>query len=182
MDISGLEIQSNHVNECNICYETPCVETDLIQLICCNNSKNICINCIECLTTPICPYCRKEIDKKCLKYLNKQHYVAQSEPINITINQYFYSWEDFLREEHIINPYHYDDSRRLRRHIRNLRYEYRQRVNERTNQETRQQQRRHIYHTNNRRRLNEYSNQMRDLYNNNQLSLQDSDYMFHMDD
>ena len=36
------------------------------------------------------------------------------------------SWIDFLDQEHVINPYLYEDSRRLRRQMRRLRYEYMQ--------------------------------------------------------
>ena len=93
-------------------------------LKCCNNTKNICIKCINCLTNPVCPYCRKQIDDNCIPYLKQDNniFMFNSEPINYYLNDY--SWYDFLNEENIINPNLYDNSRRLRRHIRKLRFEF----------------------------------------------------------
>ena len=48
--------------------------------------------------------------------------LSVSEPIPII------SWEHFIQEENSINPYLYEDSRRLRRQMRRLRHEYLQRV------------------------------------------------------
>ena len=111
--------------ECNICYETPCERSESILLECCNRSKRICISCINCLTTPICPYCRSKLPSNCLLYMNETNNISTSEPTQTT-----FTWEQFLEEENIINPYLYDDSRRLRRQIRRLRYEYQQRISE----------------------------------------------------
>ena len=111
-------------NNCDICYEDSDDLDYLIKLKCCNNTKNICIKCINCLTNPVCPYCRKEIDNKCIPYLSQDNniFIFNSEPINYYLNDY--SWYDFLNEENIINPNLYDNSRRLRRQIRKLRHEY----------------------------------------------------------
>lgn len=111
-------------NTCDICYEESDDLDYLINLKCCNNTKNICIKCINCLTNPVCPYCRKKIDDKCIPYLSQDNniFIINSEPINYYLNDY--SWYDFLNEENIINPNLYDNSRRLRRHIRRLRHEY----------------------------------------------------------
>ena len=57
--------------------------------------------------------------------MNETNNISTSEPTQTT-----FTWEQFLEEENIINPYLYDDSRRLRRQIRRLRYEYQQRISE----------------------------------------------------
>ena len=105
---------------CDICYEDSDDLDYLVNLKCCNNTKNICIKCINCLTNPVCPYCRKKIDDKCIPYLSQDNniFIFNSEPINYYLNHY--SWYDFLNEENIINPNLYDNSRRLRRQIRRL--------------------------------------------------------------
>lgn len=117
-------IPPNKIQQCDICYEDANDSVTLINLKCCNNTKNICIKCINCLTNPVCPYCRKNIDNSCIPYLNPDNniFMFNSEPINYYLNDY--SWYDFLNEENIINPNLYDNSRRLRRQIRKLRHEY----------------------------------------------------------
>ena len=114
--MNSLEESTDKIFECNICYETPYDISNSIQLICCNNSKQICISCINCLTTPVCPYCRKKLPDKCIPYMSENNNISRSEPIPI------FTWEHFLQEENIINPYLYDNSRRLRRQIRRLRH------------------------------------------------------------
>mgnify|MGYP007071512688 CR=1 FL=1 len=114
------------------------------------------------MKTPICPYCRNPLQENCVPYLSEANNISRSDPQNYTI----YSWEDFLEDENIINPYLYDDSRRLRRQIRRLRYEYNQRrsaylQNERTRYQTRPS-----HHTR-RTRLQDYSREMARLYNEN---------------
>ena len=111
MDRNDLVMSNNETLECNICYLDADSSSEIITLKCCNNSKKICIKCIYCLTTPICPYCRKDLDDKCIPYLNEDNKFSSSEPIP---NTNLFSWNDFLQEEYIINPYLYEDSRRLR--------------------------------------------------------------------
>ena len=190
MDNISLEQGSNAKNECNICYDIGIDESNIIKLSCCKNSKQICVKCINCLTTPLCPYCRKKLDKKCLAYLQIDKNISRSEPINSSYNiemyQNPYSFEEFLSEEQIINPYLYENSRRLRRQIRQLRHEYNQRriethgLNRNINRihssrQNRNQQRRNVrHHLNNEARL------MRHLYNESQVSL-DDELMFHIE-
>ena len=85
-----------------------------------------------------------------------------------------------------LNPYLYENSRRLRRQIRQLRHEYNQRriethgLNRNINRihssrQNRNQQRRNVrHHLNNEARL------MRHLYNESQVSL-DDELMFHIE-
>jgi hypothetical protein len=151
---------SNQENECNICYETGFSDTDIVVLNCCNGSKSMCVHCIHCLTTPICPYCRNPLQENCVPYLSEANNISRSDPQNYTI----YSWEDFLEDENIINPYIYEDSRRLRRQIRRLRYEYQQRVS-RTNVRQNNSQQRRSTNRERRANLNHYSRQARQFYN-----------------
>lgn len=118
---------SSEILSCDICYDDAFTETDdtLIILKCCNNSKKICIKCINCLKTPICPYCRKSLDSSCDPFLNKQTLLASSAPTTNN-NASFLSWDNFLSQENVIDPSLYDDSRRMRRMMRRLRYQYRQ--------------------------------------------------------
>lgn len=110
---------------CDICYDDECDSISLIRLKCCNYSKKICIKCINCLTTPICPYCRQALDASCIPYCNQDTIVSISEPLHYTDESYL-SWGNFLSQESIIDPSLYDDSRRMRRMMRRLRYQYRQ--------------------------------------------------------
>ena len=45
--------------DCGICYFTFPIQ-DFFQLECCKNN-NVCRQCIELLTNPLCPYCRAHI-------------------------------------------------------------------------------------------------------------------------
>lgn len=167
METSCLEKSHSENNDCNICYETPCDLSYIVKLECCNNTKQICMNCLNCLTTPICPYCRKELNEKYLPYLSSSFSnsaISRSENI-VNTNYSSYSWERFLYEENIINPYLFDDSRRLRRQIRRLRYEYQQRQSQYRNQAymPSRRQRRQTY--NDRRELNNYTRNMTQLAN-----------------
>mgnify|MGYP001171638421 CR=1 FL=1 len=150
-----LETNDIETNECNICYQTPSDRDECITLDCCNGSKKICVYCIHCLTTPICPYCRTNLPSTCVVYMKETNNISRSEPI---INQTI-SWSEFLEEENIINPYLYDDSRRLRRQIRRLRHEYSQRRSRPNRQERRRQ------HTNVRQDLHLYSRDAMQNYN-----------------
>ena len=87
--------------------------------------------------------------------------ISTSEPLNST-----FTWEHFLEEENIINPYIYEDSRRLRRQIRRLRYEYQQRRSERDNHEVRLTRReRRNFRIQQRQQLDLYARNMTNLYN-----------------
>lgn len=193
MDSISLEQGSNAKNECNICYDNGIDESHIIQLSCCNNSKQMCIKCINCLTTPLCPYCRKKLDKKCLDYLQIDNNISRSEPINSSYNiemyQNPYSFEEFLSEEHILNPYLYENSRRLRRQMRRLRHEFSQRrttsennitnnTNLNRNQSSRQN--RNQGRRNRRHHLLNESRMMTHLYNQHETSLED-ELMFHIE-
>ena len=189
MDENTLDISNTELMECNICYEKPDNYNSLINLVCCNNSKNICIKCIECLTTPICPYCRKPLHHECMKYMNENlSRVTQSAPVYYSETTLSYSWSDFLEDEYIINPYSYDDSRRLRRQIRRLRYEYNQRRNEIRgiripNSNPRRNNRRNNRHRNNRHQLNNYTTNLTNLYNQNHENINnyEEEFLFQMD-
>ncbi len=190
MDKYSLEQDSSNSNECNICYDNSVASNQIINLSCCNNSKQICVKCINCLTTPLCPYCRKHLDDKCLPFLKEENNLSRSEPntnyYNINLYQGTYSFEEFLSEEHIINPYLYENSRRLRRQIRRLRHEYNQRRSEmyqtndiftrnQSSRYNRNQQRRNIRH-----HLNNEARIMTRLYNNTDISLE-NELMFHIE-
>lgn len=172
-----LDTSNNEYLDCNICFETLCDNSELIRLKCCNNSKTICIRCIHCLTTLICPYCRKPLEDDCvLSYMNDESLISRSEPIHIVST---YTWERFLEDEHIINPFLYDDSRRLRRHIRRLRYEYQQMTTYRninTNAHSRQFRRQS--RRRNRHGLNQFTRDMTQLYNDNR---EEEMFLFEMD-
>jgi hypothetical protein len=89
--------------------------------------------------------------------------ISTSEPLNST-----FTWEHFLEEENIINPYIYEDSRRLRRQIRRLRYEYQQRRSERDNHEVRLTRReRRNFRIQQRQQLHLYARNITNLYNRN---------------
>lgn len=109
---------------CDICYDNECDNNLFIFLKCCKNSKKICIRCVNCLKTPICPYCRKSLDSSCVPFMNEDAFMLSSAPT--TRASSFLSWENFLSQENIIDPSLYDDSRRMRRTMRRLRYQYRQ--------------------------------------------------------
>ena len=156
MTNKNFSIPHSEIKQCDICYDDANDSVVLIDLKCCNNTKNICIKCINCLINPICPYCRNNIDSSCIPYLNQDNniFIFNSEPINYYLNDY--SWYDFLNEENIINPNLYEDSRRLRRQIRKLRYEYNEK---KSNHRTRNR--------NNRRESNNIARNATNNYNEN---------------
>lgn len=132
-------------NCCDICYDNECENSSLITLKCCNDSKRICVKCVNCLKTPICPYCRKTLDSTCTPFMNEDVILSSSEPT--ASNSSFLSWENFLSQENIIDPSLYNDSRRMRRMMRRLRYQYRQinSINSVASQHL-PQHRRRVYH------------------------------------
>ena len=118
-------IKENEDDICDICYDNECEIQSLITLKCCNDSKKICIKCVNCLKTPICPYCRKPLDSSCVPFMNEEALISRSEPATNNNTSYL-TWDNFLSQENIIDPSLYDDSRRMRRMMRRLRYQYRQ--------------------------------------------------------
>ena len=163
MKDNTFSISEDDIKECNICYEIPCDISLSFVLDCCNHSKRICMSCINCLTTPICPYCRHKLPDKCIPYLNEEtNNLSVSEPIPII------SWEHFIQEENSINPYLYEDSRRLRRQMRRLRHEYLQRVSVTNRQngvaESTFRHNRRRQNNNQRQVLRSFSRQMTQLY------------------
>jgi len=101
--------------DCNICLEE---SINFVNLTCCLNSKQICQKCLDCLKYPVCPYCRTEINVNFFKNNPNIHSHSPS------YNELTQSWQEFLNEETSINPYDYDNSRRLRRQIRKMRQTY----------------------------------------------------------
>lgn len=124
MATENISNNSNDDAYCDICYDNEYGDSSLIILKCCNDSKKICIKCVNCLKTPICPYCRKSLDSSCVPFMNEDVFLSSSEPT--TSSASFLTWENFLSQENIIDPLLYDDSRRMRRMMRRLRYQYRQ--------------------------------------------------------
>lgn len=100
---------SENNTSCNICYEL----SETIVLQCCNSTKHICNNCLECLTKPICPWCRQDLPEKLIK-----EKMISSSCID-DYNNYLEIETDYL----LINPYdpEFYDSRILRRTMRNIR-------------------------------------------------------------
>jgi hypothetical protein len=161
---------------CDICYDNECDDSSLIILKCCNNSKKICIKCVNCLKTPICPYCRKPLDSSCVPFMNEDVLLSSSEPTTNTTS--FLSWENFLTQENIIDPSLYDDSRRMRRMMRRLRYQYRQinTINLVHNHGISREQRRN-YHRRQRENNRNIARQIMDLHNQSSYN----DDIFFMD-
>lgn len=91
--------------ECNICYFNYPID-DFFVLQCCKNN-NVCKQCINLLTTPLCPFCRTKISELSDKRM------AYSYPNTSHIPNLDY----------FINPYDdtYIDSRILRRQMKRLR-------------------------------------------------------------
>ena len=76
----------------------------------------MCDDCLNCLRSPLCPYCRDPLSKEMLS--NNIH--VQSAPVNTS------DWSNMLNDELLINPYdpEFQDSRILRRQIRRMRRRY----------------------------------------------------------
>ena len=101
--------------ECNICLEE---SINFVNLTCCLNSKQICQKCLDCLKYRICPYCIKEIDVN--HFINNPN-IHLGSPIFNGLDQ---SWKEFPNQENSINPYDYENSRRLIRQICKMRKVY----------------------------------------------------------
>ena len=125
---------------CNICYE----ENKLLSLDCCQNTKKICFQCLGCLKSPLCPWCRQELPDNIFPKSKKPSSCPDS-------------YSEWLNEETsylLINPYDPElrDSRILRRTMRNIRRNYHRQTNSNSNS----------VHENRQRRRNE-RRQLRDL-------------------
>ena len=103
----------NDTISCVVCYEN---NNPSYALDCCDSNKKICMECMNCLRTPLCPYCRNELPKT---ILSNNTYV-QSAPSPSS------DWTTILHEELLINPYdpEFQDSRILRRQMRRMRRRY----------------------------------------------------------
>ena len=101
-------------NICDICYIE---KEDLNNLKCCKNTKKICNECIECLKSPICPYCRQSLPSEL-----KSTFVTSSCPADFGMSNWLYNDSRYI----LIDPYdpEYEDSRILRRQIRRMRRNY----------------------------------------------------------
>ena len=102
----------NEPNSCVICYEN---NNPSNALSCCDNTKKMCDDCLNCLRSPLCPYCREPLSKEMLS----SNIHVQSAPTTTTTND----WTTMLHDELLINPYdpEFQDSRILRRQIRRMR-------------------------------------------------------------
>lgn len=100
-------------NMCNICYIE---KEDLNILECCKNTKKICNECLDCLTRPICPYCRQSLPTNLTKN------IEPSSCPNYTMSNWMSNESRYL----LIDPnsQEYSDSRILRRQIRRMRRNY----------------------------------------------------------
>ena len=111
--IDSLANHSDNLNICEICY----VDSNTIYLDCCHKSKKICFTCLNCLKVPICPWCRQTLP---VNLQTEKMQISQSCPE---------SYDDYLESEIqylLINPNdpEYQDSRVLRRALRNIRHNY----------------------------------------------------------
>lgn len=162
---STIDILANHndnLNICEICY----VDNNTIYLDCCHRSKKICYKCLDCLKVPICPWCCQTLP---INLQTEKMKVSQSWPE---------SFDDYLESEIqylLINPYdpEYQDSRVLRRALRNIRHNYHRHIpresripnNSRFNLSSRQQIR---------QRNHQQLNQITREYNNDIIDLDDT--------
>ena len=96
---------------CDICYDD-C--RDVITLDCCNKSKKVCKECLGCLQSLTCPYCRQPLPDNVTCNMN----VVRSQP-----NQESMNFHNFVQSEMLVDPFapEYRDSRILRRQVRRIR-------------------------------------------------------------
>ena len=137
---------------CDICYDD-C--RNVITLDCCNKSKKVCTNCLGCLQSLTCPYCRNPLPDNVTCNMN----VSRSQPN--TENNNFYS---FVQDEMLIDPFapEYRDSRILRRQVRRMRRRFlSEHTRNRPSARERRTQRRRERHA-----LRESLSEIVNLYNN----------------
>ena len=148
---------------CNICYEN---NDNIIVLECCNKTKQICIDCISCLTKYICPYCRKDLPEEVCSIIFKnntnKYNISTSAPDRLNNND----WSSFLENEYLIDPfseYYFNrDSRILRRRMRQIRKLFlEQNLSKNKDNYNHEKKRR-------RRNLKKYSNQLTQHYQRSQ--------------
>ena len=98
------------LQDCDICYDE-C--RNVIALDCCNKSKKVCKECLGCLRSLTCPYCRQPLPDNVTCNMT----VSRSYP---TENISFYN---FVQDEMLIDPFspEFRDSRILRRQVRRIR-------------------------------------------------------------
>ena len=110
---NDIEIEMND-NVCNICYME---KEDINNLECCKNTKKICNECLDCLKSPICPYCRQNLPSSLNKVVH-----PSSCPADFSFNTWMSNESRYM----LIDPYspEYQDSRALRRDIRRMRRNY----------------------------------------------------------
>lgn len=166
------KINKNNCNICNICYEEK-NNNKIITLSCCKNTKKICYDCISCLTTHICPYCRKILPENISfmiykNNINNQVTLSSSAPAEIISQENINDqWNTFIENEYLIDPfadyYHNRDSRILRRQIRQLRkrFLHQSLSRQQTNVQRRQNRR------DERQNLRNYTNRLTQYYQRN---------------
>ena len=103
--------------ECYICYESIC-HADIFFLDCCVG-KHVCTSCLQCLTVPLCPFCRAVIPeiRHDPRYRQSQSYVDVNHFL-LMEQAHFMAHHGIVDES--IDP-RFIESRILRRRIRRLR-------------------------------------------------------------
>lgn len=174
-------------NECDICYEN-C--SSLIKLSCCNSSKSICIDCVSCLKTYICPYCRQELpDEVAFMIFQRNKLRVQEYSTSLPADIFrgnVGSWEYFIENEYLIDPTlacYSHDSKVLRRKIRELRKVFMHKkgmcdISDMTRNSRYKQSRRRRRHS-----IRKFTNKIMDGVNANTISvdLNNQDLIFDMD-
>ena len=137
---------------CDICYDD-C--RNVIALDCCNKSKKVCKDCLGCLRSYTCPYCRQPLPDNVTCNMN----VPRSLPNLETSNFY-----NYVQDEMLIDPFapEYRDSRILRRQVRRIRRRFlSEHVRNRPSARERRTQRRRERHA-----LRQSLSEIVNLYNN----------------
>ena len=99
------------MQDCDICY-VAVKPSCMISMTCCNDSKNICRDCLKCLKVAVCPFCRQDLDLKL---------VPNAEYSSSLPNIYSLQLDQEESDYYLIDPYQIQDSRALRRQIRSAR-------------------------------------------------------------
>ena len=99
------------LQDCDICYDE-C--RDVVALDCCNKSKKVCKECLGCLRSLTCPYCRQPLPGNVTCNMN----VSRSYPESDNVSFY-----NYIQNEMLVDPFapEYRDSRILRRQVRRIR-------------------------------------------------------------
>ena len=119
--MSSLVSLDKNTSECSICYEQQM--SDSIPLSCCDESKVVCFECISCLKTYICPYCRQNLpDDICIMIYKKNKSLIQSYSNSAPVANT--NWDYFIENEYLIDPYSFShelNSKILRKKMREMR-------------------------------------------------------------